>query len=229
MNVAIVIPALNEVATIAQVVRLVSVHGNAIVVDDGSTDATSGAARAAGASVVRHAENRGYDAAIDSGFRAAQEAGAELVITFDADGQHSAATLAKMISQAESGQIDMVLGVRRTAARFGEHLFNLYIRRRFGVADILCGLKAYRMHLYDTYGPFDREPSIGTRLALDALRGGARMATVAVPIASRLDRPRMGTRWRANARIIAALVRAVGTDLRGSWKAITGNSVRRAS
>lgn len=228
MNVAIVIPALNEAATIAQVVRSVSVHGNAIVVDDGSTDATGDAARAAGASVVRHPENRGYDAAIDSGFRAAQEAGAELVITFDADGQHSAATLAKMISLAEAGQIDMVLGIRPTAARFGEQLFNLYVRRRFGVADILCGLKAYRMHLYSAYGPFDRERSVGTRLALDALRGGVRTATVAVPITNRADHPRMGTSRRANARIVAALARAIGADLRSSWRALTGNSARRA-
>lgn len=214
MNTAIVIPAHNEAATIADVVHSVAAFGTPLVVDDGSDDDTAELARSAGAVVVRHARNAGYDAALQSGFVEAARRGAELVVTFDADGQHGAAALEEVLLLLKRGDCDLVLGVRERSARVAESLFSAYTRWRFGVNDILCGLKGYRMVLFHDYGRFDATRSVGTELALHALRTKVRFALVDVPIAPRLaGEARFGTRIRGNARILRALYLALRADL----------------
>ena len=69
----IVIPAFNEAITIAGVVNSIKAFGTVIVVDDGSTDETVNIASANGAMVVSHGENKGYEAAINTGFVKAEK------------------------------------------------------------------------------------------------------------------------------------------------------------
>ncbi len=213
MKLAIVIPAFNEAATIAAVIGGVAPFGQAIVVDDCSTDDTAAIAKAAGAEVIMHPANKGYDGALESGFAGAAAQGFEAVVTFDGDGQHDAAALAEILAALESGAT-LVVGERPRSARLAEALFNLYVRWRYGVADILCGLKAYRLTLYHLHGHFDANRSIGTELALAGLRRGVAVARVAVPIHPRADQPRLGSLLRANGRILRALALAIVADLR---------------
>jgi glycosyltransferase involved in cell wall biosynthesis len=207
-RVAIVIPALNEERTIAGVVTAVSAFGRAIVVDDGSTDATGALAAAAGAEVVRHAVNRGYDAALDSGFAAASRAGCDCIVTVDADGQHRPALIDEFL-RAIDGGADVVVGVRDRRQRFGEHAFAVVGRRLWGIDDPLCGMKAYRTGVYRALGHFDAYGSIGTELCLFAVRRGMRIMQVPVATRDRLDQPRFGRRWSANLRILRALAVAL--------------------
>ena len=215
MKTAIVIPTYNESATIERVVRAVLPFGQPIVVDDHSLDCSGPLAEAAGATVVRNSVNLGYDGALNEGFKVAAELNFDFVVTFDADGQHEASILYELLSPVLNNQADLVLGQRPEAARFSETLFNLYTQFRFGVGDILCGLKAYRMELYLSHGHFDGQGSIGTELALASLKSGARVKTVAVPIHPRKDEPRLGSALRANGKILRALVNAVRADLFG--------------
>ena len=216
VEVGIVIPAYNEAATIATVVRDVAAFGTPIVVDDCSTDATAMLAREAGAVVVSHPHNRGYDGALQSGFEQAAELALDVVATFDADGQHTADTLAAILTPLTDGRVDLVLGLRAEPARIAERLFSLYTRWRFGVGDILCGLKGYRMSLYHQHGRFDGSRSIGTELALYALKQGNHYTTAAVPIHPRAaGSARFGGALKANARILRAMFGALVTDLRG--------------
>jgi glycosyltransferase involved in cell wall biosynthesis len=216
MRAAIVIPALNEAATIAEVVSAVRSHGEVIVVDDGSTDDTGRLARAAGATVVRHDANRGYDPALASGFAHAASAGCDVLISFDADGQHDPALVARMLAPIAAGAAEIVLGARPAPARFSEWLFGGYVRARYGIPDILCGLKAFSASVYRTHARAAERRSINTALALAALRHGARWASVPVPFRPRRDRPRFGSWLQANGRILSALAGAVAHDLRGS-------------
>ena len=209
MKVAIIIPAHDEEMTIAAVVRGVAAHGVAIVVNDGSRDRTADLARAAGARVVDHAENRGYDGALQSGFEEAARLGVDAAVTFDADGQHDAAILGRVLAPIAAGEADLVIGVRPRAARISEWLFNRYTQVRFGVPDILCGLKAYRMTLFHGHGRFGADGSIGTELALASLARGARFRLVDVPIAPRVGASRFGSVLRANWRIFKAMLRAM--------------------
>ena len=109
----IVIPAYNEEATVAQVVRdAVRVADAVVVVDDGSRDRTSALAGEAGAIVVRHAVNRGLGGALGTGLAAAIKLGADAVVTMDADGQHRAADAARVFQRLGQGDVDFVIGSR---------------------------------------------------------------------------------------------------------------------
>ncbi len=109
----IVIPAYNEEATIAQVVReAVQVADVVVVVDDGSRDQSAALAKQAGALVVRHAVNRGLGGALGTGIAAAVKLGATAIVTMDADGQHRAEDARRVLVRVEQGDVDFVIGSR---------------------------------------------------------------------------------------------------------------------
>jgi len=207
-KVAIIIPAFNEDATIAQVVDSVKEYGYAIVVNDGSTDNTKTIASQSGAIVVNHKINCGYDNALNSGFIEADKLDFDAVITFDADGQHCPTILKKYIDKLSNG-FDLVLGVRPQPARFAEAIFMLYTRFRFNWKDPLCGMKGYRIELYRKQGYFDSYNSIGTELAFFGLLNKCSFAQIDIPIYERYDRPRFSSTLKSNIRILNALIKSV--------------------
>jgi len=204
-RVAIIIPALNEAATIGAVVARIASYGQPIVVDDGSTDATASLARAAGAVVVTHAANQGYDAALNSGFARADQLDCVYLITIDADGQHNPDQLLMIISHLDAGY-QLVLGVRQRFQRTAEWVFALCASRLWSMSDPLCGMKGYTRDLYRRAGRFDALRSIGTELAVRSRLEGARTVEMSVQIRERADTPRFGNRLSANYRILRALV-----------------------
>lgn len=212
MKAAIVIPAYNESESISRVVASVCRYGMPIVVDDGCVDDTAARAEAAGATVVRHKGNRGYDAALASGLAKAEQIGAEVVITFDADGQLDAQSIGSAIEAFERDRVDLVLGVRERVPRFSEALFNAYARLRFAVPDMLCGLKGFRVGAYASHKTMAETASVNTALALSLLLGKAAYSTVPVAVSPRRGHSRFGG-WRANVRILHALVLALKQDL----------------
>lgn len=214
MRVAIVIPAYNEADTIYSVVREASVYGQPIVVDDCSTDDTKAQAVKAGADVVRLDTNRGYDAALQKGFERACEMGFEAVATLDADGQHVATVLGNLLEPIIVGRADLVIGVRPRFSRFAEAAFGFYTKLRFGVPDILCGMKAYNMSLYQEYGCFDKTRSTGTELALYALRFRKPFEKLNVPVRERKGNSRFGSALRGNFKILRSMQLAVFEDLK---------------
>lgn len=117
MHVVALIPAYNEEQAIADVLQRVRpfVH-EVIVVDDGSHDRTGEMARASGATVVRHAINRGLGAAIGTGFATALLRGADVVVTLDADGQHDPAEIPTFLAAVEGGA-EVVIGSRLLNSR----------------------------------------------------------------------------------------------------------------
>jgi glycosyltransferase involved in cell wall biosynthesis len=109
----IVIPAYNEESAIGKVVSEVKpLWPNLVVVDDGSKDATGAAARAAGAIVLTHIVNRGQGAALQTGLSFALRRGAEIIVTFDSDGQHRPEDIATLVEPIAAGRADAVLGSR---------------------------------------------------------------------------------------------------------------------
>ena len=109
----VVIAAYNEAAMIARVVTEVRRAGyRVVVVDDGSKDATAQVARSAGATVIQHPFNLGQGAALQSGIDLALANGAEVIVTFDADGQHGAADISRLAGALAEENADFVLGSR---------------------------------------------------------------------------------------------------------------------
>ncbi len=113
MKVWIVIPAYDEEEMIGSVIRGLKHEGydNIIVVDDGSEDNTAGIARSEGAEVVEHEANRGLGAALRTGLDEARSKGADVAVTFDADGQHDPKEIEKLLDVLDGA--DFAVGERR--------------------------------------------------------------------------------------------------------------------
>ena len=118
MRPAILVPAFDAKDTIGPVVAGLRCElGDdvpIIVIDDGSSDGTSDVAERAGATVVRHDENRGKGAAIRTGLVAARNAGCNVAVTVDADGQHPPDQAERLLS-ATADETAIVLGTRDLA------------------------------------------------------------------------------------------------------------------
>lgn len=207
-RIAIVIPAFNESASIGIIVEAAKRFGLPIVVDDGSTDKTSLIARTAGAEIILHKRNLGYDKALEAGFMLAASLGCELVITMDADGQHNPDLLQQFLLEFDHGA-EVVIGIRDHRQRLSEHVFAWVAHWLWGIHDPLCGMKGYKMSIYYSLGHFDSYGSVGTELALYAVRNSFRVAQVPVPSRSRIGKPRFGRLIIANWRIFRALVMAL--------------------
>lgn len=108
-----IIPAYNEAKNISEVIKRVRPFVDEIVViDDGSQDEMAIIAKQAGATVLRHAVNRGQGAALQTGNEYALLQGADIIIHFDADNQFQAEEIPDLIVPIESGQAEAVLGSR---------------------------------------------------------------------------------------------------------------------
>lgn len=112
-NVWVVVPAFNEAGIIRRVVDdLVRVIPHVVVVNDASTDETSDKLLGSEVVVLQHLINRGQGAALKTGIVYALRQGAEVIVTFDADGQHDVADISSMISPILEGSADVTLGSR---------------------------------------------------------------------------------------------------------------------
>jgi polyprenyl-phospho-N-acetylgalactosaminyl synthase len=109
----VVIAAFNEARVIGSVATQVRGLGySTVVVDDGSKDGTPLEALGAGAFVIEHPFNLGQGAALQTGIDFALRHGAQVIVTFDADGQHSATDIARLVQALERGHADFALGSR---------------------------------------------------------------------------------------------------------------------
>lgn len=119
MKVIIVIPAYNEEKTITQVIEGVKKYEkNIIVIDDGSIDKTYYQAKKTARNfkniiVLRHIINLGKGAALKTGCQAAIKLRADIIITMDADGQHSPDDIPKLIQKLIKENLDIVFGSRQ--------------------------------------------------------------------------------------------------------------------
>lgn len=208
VKVAIVIPAFNESEAIMSVVGGISDYGTAIVVDDGSTDGTGRLAQNAGAFVVTHEVNCGYDAALASGLARAMTEGFDVAITVDGDGQHDPSRINGVLHELEDGA-DLVVGVRDRFQRVSESLFSYVANVLWGISDPLCGLKGYRLSKLRSIDSLCTYPSIGTELTIHAARSGWDIRQVSIFTRERQGDSRFGSGLRANWLIYRAMIRGI--------------------
>ena len=221
-TVAVVIPAYQAAATIAEVVSRTSraVPGATVyVVDDGSTDDTSGAGRGRGATVLVHPRNRGKGAALATGIAAALAGGADVIITLDADGQHPPEEIPGLAAPVLAGEADLALGARaRTGAMpWGRRCTNWLsaaLASRIGgvaVPDAQSGFRALSRRAAQAVRPGQQGYDFETAFLLAALGQGLRVRFV--PVSTVYDgrpshfRPWADT-WR-QARIFTRYGRAI--------------------
>jgi glycosyltransferase involved in cell wall biosynthesis len=172
-DVTVVIPAYNEAGRVGKVVEELVEDYEVLVVDDGSTDGTVSEARDAGSRAVEQQTNQGYIAALKRGFR---EAETGVVVTYDADGEHRPADVARVAEPIDTRDLDLVLGARSTIPRPSERLLNHLTRLKVPVSDSGTGLRALRRELAVEL-ELDTVCTCGT-LVLEATAKGARIGEV---------------------------------------------------
>ena len=160
----IAIPAHNEAATIRDVVDRVHAHlpdCDLLVVNDGSSDATSAMLADSGAIVAEHICNLGYSRAIQTAVLYAARTGYDRLITLDADGQHDPEQVRALLAEFDAEQLDVLIGSRymvsRTYAgvpfgrRIGMRLFSTLVAVTAGrrIYDTTSGLKVIGRRTFD--------------------------------------------------------------------------------
>jgi glycosyltransferase involved in cell wall biosynthesis len=196
--VSVVIPALDEAATIADVVTRLRAAGawrEVLVVDDGSTDRTAELARDAGARVIRHPYTKGNGAAVKTGIR---QASGEFVLVIDGDGQHPPAQALRLASRL--GDYDLVVGARAAAdhaslgRRAGNALLNglaTYLTGR-AIPDLTSGFRAARRDcLQEFLHLLPNGFSTPTTTTLAFMRAGYSVAFEPVGTARRVGRSKI--------------------------------------
>ena len=158
-NFCVVIPAFREAERIASVIKRARGHcAHVVVVDDGSPDQTAEVAEAAGATVLRHADNKGKGAALETGFVHAVKSRFDFVITMDADGQHAVADIPAFLAAYREQNVPVIIGnrmahprsmplIRKLTNRFMSWLLSREMGQR--VPDTQNGYRLYRCDVLD--------------------------------------------------------------------------------
>jgi len=152
VNIYVVVPAYNEENSISGVIGDLRKHNfnNIIVVDDGSTDDTNIVAKKDGAVVIKHPINLGQGAAVKTGIDYALLLGAEIIVTFDADGQHLAKDLDNLVKPLINNEVEVALG-----SRFLNNNSNVpWLKKIFLKGGTLLLFLMYGIMLTDTHNGF---------------------------------------------------------------------------
>ena len=190
MRTAALIPAFNEAAAISAVVEGVRPFvERVLVVDDGSSDGTADRARAAGAEVVRHDENRGKGHAVRTGLAGVFAGGFTHVLMLDGDMQHLPQEARLLLAEAERSGADVVIGERMFdrsrmpasryhANRLGSRALSWFVG--VPVRDTQCGFRVFRVDMLRTFALHATGYEIETEMLVKVRRRGGRIATVPV-------------------------------------------------
>lgn len=196
--IAAVIPAFNETGTIRKTVEesMKYVH-EVIVVDDGSTDDTGRVASSAGATVLRHAANLGYGAALATGFRYARGNGAKILVVLDGDGQHSPADIPKIVEPIIRRDAEIASGSRfinadskneiPTYRKLGIGVVNKAwnFATKDGFTDTQCGFRAYSREAIEKIDIKETGMSASLEILNEAAQKNLRI--VEVPISAKYE------------------------------------------
>jgi glycosyltransferase involved in cell wall biosynthesis len=196
-SLAVLIPCLDEEEGIGAVVadfRRELPEARILVVDNGSADATSERARAAGAEVVSE-PRRGKGRAVVVGFRLLHE---DVVVMVDGDGSYPAEGARRLLEAHRRCPVDMITGIRTPEAsssvfrpfhRFGGSAFSLVFRLVFGhePRDLFSGLRLLSKRFYKNVPLLFRGFELETELTVQAVEKGFQLSEVAIPFRERAE------------------------------------------
>lgn len=146
-GIRIVIPAYDEADSLEGVLGdlRAAVPYEVLVVDDGSADRTAAIARASGVRCLALPCNLGYGGAVQSGLEIALEDGCDVVVLFDADGQHPADAVDRVLAPVLAGEADVAIGSRYSDGRRYEGPLGRRVGQRVfsGLTRLLTGRRIY--------------------------------------------------------------------------------------
>ena len=187
------IPAFNEEKNIASIImKLKKVTDHIIVCNDGSTDMTEEISKKLDVVVINHSRNMGYGSAIRSIFLKAKELQADILVTFDADGQHRVEDIQSVTQPIIDNKADIVIG-----SRFLENKSDIPEYRKFGIkvitkitnsslkeklTDSQSGFRAYSKNVLKNVTPSESGMGVSTEILIKASNAGHKIAEVPITI-----------------------------------------------
>jgi len=190
--VAVGIPAFNEEQSIARIVLEAQKFADTVIVcDDGSTDMTAKIAERLGAEVIKHEQNSGYGAAIKSLFKQALDNGADVLVTLDGDGQHTAMEIPDVIKPVIEGSADIVIAsrfinskgsaempfYRKVGAKIITRLVNGSAKNK--VSDSQSGFRAYNRQALECLSVSEGGMGASVQILLEASKHNLKISEVA--------------------------------------------------
>ena len=194
MKIIVGIPAFNEEKNIAAIItKLADITDTIIVCNDGSSDLTSDIAEKMGAFVINHEKNLGYGAAIRSIFLKAKELDGDILVTFDADGQHRIEDIEKVTKPIIDQEADLVIGsrfldesekevpqYRKVGIKVITKITNATIKKQ--LTDSQSGFRAYSKKVLTELNPSDAGMGISTEILIKASSKNFRISEVPIKI-----------------------------------------------
>ena len=193
MKITIGIPAYNEEKNIASIItKLKKITDSIIVCDDGSSDMTSEISKNLGAVVISHKKNMGYGAAINSIFQKSKEMKSDLLVTFDADGQHRVEDIEKVVEPIKNNVADLVIGsrfldekshipnYRKIGIKVITQVTNASIKKK--LTDSQSGFRAYNKQVLSQISPSDMGMGISTEILIKSSSKGLRIMEVPITV-----------------------------------------------
>ncbi len=188
------IPAFNEEKNIAAIItKLADITDTIIVCNDGSSDLTSDIAEKMGAFVINHEKNLGYGAAIRSIFLKAKELDGDILVTFDADGQHRIEDVEKVTKPIIDQEADLVIGsrfldesekevpqYRKVGIKVITKITNASIKKQ--LTDSQSGFRAYSKKVLAELNPSELGMGISTEILIKASSKNFRITEVPIKI-----------------------------------------------
>ena len=194
MKIIVGIPAFNEEKNIAVlIIQLKKIADKIIVCNDGSTDLTSEIAEELGATMINHKKNLGYGAAIRSIFLKSKDLDGDILVTFDADGQHRIEDINKVINPIINGESDLVIGsrfldesakevprYRKAGIKLITKITNASIKKQ--LTDSQSGFRAYSKKVLNELNPSELGMGISTEILIKASAKNFRISEVPIKI-----------------------------------------------
>ena len=194
MKIIIGIPAFNEEKSIASVItKLMNITDSIIVCNDGSSDLTSEIAEKMGAVVINHEKNLGYGAAIRSIFLKAKELDGDILVTFDADGQHRIEDIENVTTPIINQEAELVIGsrflddsekevpqYRKVGIKVITKITNASIKEK--LTDSQSGFRAYSKKVVDELNPSELGMGISTEILIKASSKNFKIVEVPIKI-----------------------------------------------
>ena len=193
MKIIIGIPAFNEEKNIgAIIVKLKKKYDDILICDDGSSDMTNSIASSLGALVVRHNKNLGYGAAIKTIFNEAKKLNGDILVTFDADGQHQISEIDSVLKPIIENKAEIVIG-----SRFLGSTKDLPKYRKFGIktitgltntvtgskiTDAQSGFRAYSKKVLTEISPTESGMGISTEILIKSSKKQMKLFEVPITI-----------------------------------------------
>ena len=193
LKITIGLPAYNEEKNIASVItKLKKITDSIIVCDDGSSDMTSEISKNLGAVVISHKKNMGYGAALRTIFQKSVELDSDILVTFDADGQHRVEDINKILQPLENNEADVVIG-----SRFLDNESKIPNYRKIGIkvitkvtnaslkkklTDSQSGFRAYNKQALTQISPSEMGMGISTEILIKASSKGLRIAEIPITV-----------------------------------------------